>query len=128
MHGLSIEAKKQNEKTWEVYTECGREHSGLSVEDWVKQGVDLGAGEVLINSIDMEGTEKGYDSELISLVTSNINVPVIASGGYELNDIITASDAGADGIAVADGLHYERTSINLIREFAQNSNIPVRVI
>ncbi len=126
---LSIEAKKQNEKTWEVYTECGREHSGLSVEDWVKQGVDLGAGEVLITSIDMEGTKKGYDSELISLVTSNINVPVIASGGYgELNDIITASDAGADGIAVADGLHYERTSINLIREFAQNSNIPVRVI
>ncbi len=126
---LSIEAKKQDEKTWEVYTECGREHSGLSVEDWVKQGVDLGAGEVLITSIDMEGTKKGYDKELISLVTSSINVPVIASGGFgELNHIKAASDAGADGIAVADGLHYERTSIDSIREFAKNSNIPVRVI
>ncbi|MAZ80140.1 MAG: imidazole glycerol phosphate synthase subunit HisF [Gammaproteobacteria bacterium] len=126
---LSIEAKKQDSGNWEVYTDCGRERSGLDVIDWVKKAVDLGAGEVLITSIDMEGTKKGFDKDLISIITKTINVPVIASGGYgKLEDLNIASNSGADGIAFADALHYNKTSIQELRQYAIDSDIPVRKI
>lgn len=126
---LSIEAKKQDSGIWEVYTDCGRERSGLDVIKWVKNAVDLGAGEVLITSIDMEGTKKGFDKDLISTITKTINVPVIASGGYgKLEDLNIASNSGADGIALADALHYNKTTIQELRRYAIDSDIPVRVI
>lgn len=124
---LSIEAKKQDSGMWEAYTDCGRERSGLDVEKWVAKAVDMGVGEVLVTSIDMEGTKKGYDKELISLISSSVNVPVIASGGFgEHKDLKIASDAGADGIAVADALHYNRTSISELRQHAIDYDIPIR--
>ncbi len=124
---LSIEAKKQDSGLWEAYTDCGRERSGLDVEQWVAQAVDMGAGEVLVTSIDMEGTKKGFDKELISMVTNSVNVPVIASGGYgQAVDLKIASDAGADGIAVADALHYNRTTIDELRKHAVDFDMPVR--
>lgn len=126
---LSIEAKKQDSGIWEVYTDCGRERSGLDVINWVKKAVDLGAGEVLITSIDMEGTKKGFDKDLISMITKTINVPVIASGGYgKLEDLNIASNSGADGIAFADALHYNKTTIQELRQYAIDSDIPVRII
>jgi len=124
---LSIEAKKQDSGLWEAYTDCGRERSGLDVEQWVAQAVDMGAGEVLVTSIDMEGTKKGFDKELISMVTNSVNVPVIASGGYgQAVDLKIASDAGADGIAVADALHYNRTTVDELRKHAVDFDMPVR--
>ena len=77
---LNIEAKKSKDK-WEVYTDCGREKTGKDVIEWVKEATSKGAGEILLTSIDNEGTQKGFDTELTKQVSKNTNIPVIASGG-----------------------------------------------
>jgi cyclase len=113
----SIEAKSISNQKWEVYTESGRETTGLDVIDWVKTCVDLGAGEILLTSIDREGTRKGFETDLISSVTNSINIPVIASGGYgHTRDIPEAINAGASAIAIADALHYERVTVKELKE------------
>jgi len=113
---LSIEAKAMGPGRWEVYTETGREHSGLDVVDWARRGVDLGAGEVLVTSIDREGGRKGYDTGLIAAISAAVDVPVIASGGYgRPGDLAQALEAGADAVAVADALHYGRRTIADLR-------------
>jgi cyclase len=125
---LSIEAKKQTDNTWEVYTDSGRERTGIDVIDWTKEGVMRGAGEILLTSIDAEGTKKGFDIDLIKAVTEVTNIPVIASGGMgsfsHLEDAIKIGDA--DAIAMADILHYERSTIPLIRDAAKKAEINVR--
>ena len=124
---LSIEAKQQAPGQWEVYTDCGREGTGIDVLEWVQQGVDLGAGEVLITSIDREGTRKGLDAELTRLVADAVNVPVIASGGYgqpsHLSEIV---NVGADAVAFADALHFKRSSLGELRSFAEQAGIRTR--
>lgn len=126
---LSIEAKKQNAGNWEVYTDCGRERSGLDVAKWAQQAVDLGAGELMITSIDREGTSKGFDQDLLSLVSGLVKVPIIISGGYgQPQDIVKSSCAGADGIAIAKELHYKNTDLKFLREFSLKNNIPVRTL
>jgi cyclase len=125
---LSLEAKRQGNGRWEVYTDCGREASGVDAVEWVKRGVDLGAGEVLVTSIDREGTRKGFDNGLVREVASVVPVPVIASGGFgastHLREVI---DAGADAVAIADALHYGRMSLAEIRAMAGAQGIPVRL-
>ena len=79
---LSVEAKKQNEGNWEVYTDCARESTGIDVTDWIQEAEALGAGEILLTSIDQEGTAKGYDFELIKTVsllelTNIFSIPVL---------------------------------------------------
>jgi imidazole glycerol-phosphate synthase subunit HisF len=125
---LSIEAKQINQGHWEVYTDNGRERTGLNVVEWVKRGVALGAGEILLTSVDKEGTRKGFDTALIQAVTNEISVPVIASGGMgKLDDILPAVNIGqADAIAMADILHYQRATIADIRELAQATGMGVR--
>ena len=76
---LSIEAKKKNSSTWEIYTECGRESTGIEVTDWAKKAASLGAGEILLTSIDCEGTRKGFDLELMKAITSVVSIPVISA-------------------------------------------------
>lgn len=124
---LSIEAK-QIGSGWEVYTDNGRERTGIDVVDWVKKGVDLGAGEVLLTSVDREGTRKGYDISLVSAVTKEVTVPVIASGGMgNPEDMIDAVFNGnADAVAMADILHYNRATIDDIRCAAISAGIEVR--
>jgi len=125
---LSVEAKQCGIDRWEVYTDNGRERTGLDVVDWVKRGVALGAGEVLLTSVDREGTRKGFEISLVSAVTSAVPVPVIASGGMgkpqDFVDVV--EQGGADAVAMADTLHYERASIDSIRILAQKAGIPVR--
>jgi imidazole glycerol-phosphate synthase subunit HisF len=125
---LSIEAKQIGPDQWEVYTDNGRERSGLNVIDWVKKGVDLGAGEILLTSIDREGTRKGYDISLISVVTKNVSVPVIASGGMgNPEDIVDAVLNGkVDAVAMSDILHYKRATVDDIRRAAMSAHIEVR--
>ncbi|RHX86315.1 imidazole glycerol phosphate synthase subunit HisF [Leptospira stimsonii] len=125
---LSVEAKEVGAGKWEVYTDNGRERSGLDVIEWIKRGVSLGAGEILLTSIDREGTRKGFDIPLISAVTKDVTVPVIASGGMgKPEDIIDAVKLGdADGVAMADILHYDRSTIGIIRKTAEQANIEVR--
>lgn len=124
---LSIEAKLQPSGNWEVYTDCGREPSGLDVVEWAEKGIQLGAGEILLTSIDNEGTRKGYDNGLIEAVSAAVTVPVIASGGYgQPIHMSEALNAGADAIAFADALHYKRTTFPELRDHAAKLGIPVR--
>lgn len=127
---LSIEAKKYRDKPgWEVYTDCGRESSGLDVIDWIQQAITLGAGEILVTSIDREGTRKGFDNDLIKAVSQASQVPIIASGGFgENTHLLEACDAGADGVAFADTLHFKRNSITDLREILLAKKIPTRNI
>jgi cyclase len=125
---ISVEAKKITADKWEVYTNNGRERTGIDVVDWTKTCVANGAGEVLITSIDQEGTRKGFDVDLIAAVSSEVNVPIIASGGMgrpeDLLSVVTEGDA--DGVAMADILHYERAGIAEIRALAESNGLGVR--
>lgn len=125
---LSIEAKKIGPDRWEAYTENGRQPSGLDVVKWVKQGVAMGAGEILITSIDREGTKKGFDVALLKAVTSEASIPVIASGGMgKVSDFAeVVKDGGADAVAMADVLHYGRLQIHEIRSAACAAGLDVR--
>jgi cyclase len=124
---LSIEAKSQDGGGWEVYTDCGRERSGVDAVEWARRGVELGAGEILLTSIDQEGTRKGFDIDLVKAVAAEASVPVIASGGYgKPQHLVDVVDAGADAVAVADALHYDRTTLPQLREIALASGISVR--
>ena len=125
---LSIEAKQVGSDRWEVYTDNGRERTGLDVIEWVKRGVAMGAGEVLLTSVDREGTRKGFDIALVKAVTTEISVPVIASGGMgksaDLLEVVR--EGGADAVAMADILHYKRAEIGEIRSAAKAAGLGVR--
>jgi cyclase len=125
---LSIEAKQVGPERWEVYTDNGRERTGLDVIEWVKRGVVMGAGEILLTSVDREGTRKGFDIALVKAVTAEVSVPVIASGGMgKPEDLIGAvCDGGADAVAMADILHYKRAEIGEIRLMAEIAGLGVR--
>ena len=125
---LSIEAKQQGPGKWEAYTNNGREKTGKDVLEWIKRGVELGAGEILLTSVDREGTRKGFDIELVKAVSKSVPVPVIASGGMgQTQDIIDViQKAKADAVAMADVIHYRRMNISDIRQAAINANIHVR--
>jgi cyclase len=111
-----------------VYTDNGRERTGLDVLEWVKRAVELGAGEVLVTAVDREGTRAGFDLELIRMVSAAVPVPVIASGGMGTLDhfVQAARTGGADGVSMADVLHYSRLSLGDIRKAALEAGLPVR--
>lgn len=125
---LSIEAKEIAPGKWEAYTDNGRERTGLDVLAWVVKGVELGAGEVLITSVDREGTRQGFDLELVRAVSAAVPVPVIASGGMgSTQHFVQAAQEGlADAVAMADVLHYKRLTLGEIRSVAQAAGLPVR--
>jgi cyclase len=125
---LSIEAKQVGEGRWEAYTDNGRERTGLDVVEWIKRGVSLGAGEILLTSVDREGTRKGFDLSLLKAVSQEVTVPLIASGGMgKTEDLINAVETGgADAVAMADILHYNRATIGDIRRVAMAAGIEVR--
>ena len=125
---LSIEAKQIAHERWEVYTDNGRERTGLDVIAWVKKAVSLGAGEILLTSVDREGTRKGFDLALVKAVTQEVTVPVIASGGMGTPQhlIEVVQQGQADAVAMADILHYQRSTIGEIRQVAELSGIEVR--
>jgi cyclase len=125
---LSIEAKQVGPGQWQVFTDNGREHTGLDVIAWAKRGVELGAGEILLTSIDREGTRKGFDIDLLKAVTDAVTVPVIASGGMgEADDLIDAVRIGnVDAVAMADILHYKRAEVGDIRSVARAAGLDVR--
>ncbi len=125
---LSIEAKRVAPGRWEVYTHNGREKTGLDVIAWAQRGVELGAGEILLTSVDREGTREGFDIQLVAAVSKVVSVPVIASGGMgRLDDVaLVVREGGADAVAVADMLHYQRAEMGEIRAVAQAAGLGVR--
>lgn len=124
---LSVEAKRVNSNQWTVYTDNGRERTELDVLEWCEQAVTLGAGEILLTSIDQEGTCQGFDYELTHQVAQSVSVPVIASGGMgngaHLRQVI---NEGADAIAMADVLHYGKMTMSQIKSEAQVPNVRIR--
>lgn len=114
---LSIQAKSQGNH-WEVYCDNGRERTSLDPVDWAQKGEALGAGEILITSVDQEGTGRGFDIELTRKISDAVNIPVIACGGMgaveHLDDVLT--EGMADGAAMANVLHYEKITVEEIRE------------
>lgn len=127
---LSVEAKRQKEGYWEVYTDNGRERTGRDVLEWVRRGVEMGAGEILLTSVDQEGTRGGFDCELVRAVSDAVPVPVIACGGMGMVEhLIEAVEYGhADAVAMADVLHYDRLTVAQIRAAALSAGIDVRRI
>jgi imidazole glycerol-phosphate synthase subunit HisF len=125
---LSVEAKRRSGGGWEAFTDNGREHTGLEVVDWVERAVSLGAGEIMLTSVDQEGTRKGFDVELLRTVAARVQVPIIVSGGYgRPTDLMIAAETGASGIAVADALHWKRTTVRELKSEARQGGLEVRL-
>ncbi len=128
---LSIQAKRSrtHEGKWEAYYDNGREHSGYDVVEWAKRGVDLGAGEILLTSVDNEGLQRGMDLELIKQISQVVDVPVIFGGGAgSANDIVKAARAGADAVACASVLHYKKSTVQDIKNDIRSQGIEVRTV
>lgn len=126
---LYIEAKKQPDGTYEAYTDGGREHSGVDAVKWAKRGVDLGVGEILLTSIDRDGTKQGYDLDLIKQITAFAPIPVIAHGGAgDPQTIYRAIDEGmADAVSVSSTFHYNDLKISDAKKYLKSKNINVRL-
>lgn len=124
----SIEAKREKEGGWEAYTDNGREKTGLNVIEWAKRLVELGAGELLITSVDKEGTANGYDIELIKQIAPQVNIPVIACGGAGNPEHVlqVIQNGKADAVSAAHIFHYQKYSIQKVKNFLKQHQINVR--
>ncbi len=126
---LAIDAKKAGD-SWEVYTHGGRKATGLDAIEWAIRGVDLGAGEILLTSMDADGTLAGYNLELTRKIADAVNVPVIASGGAgnvgHFADAVTLG--GADAALAASLFHDKVLTIAEVKEELRRRNIPVRIV
>lgn len=125
---MSIQAKRRSDGGWEAYRDLGREHTGLDVIEWAQRGEELGAGEILITSVDQEGTRDGFDDELVKAVTAATNIPVIASGGMGTADhAVSVAGAGeVSAIAMASVLHFETVPLADVRARLSDAGISVR--
>jgi cyclase len=135
---LSVDAKRvgtdaEGRPVWHAYSHGGREDTGMDAVAWAIRAVSLGAGEILLNSIDADGTGGGYDMELISRILEAVPVPVIASGGAgDLEQIARVllpfrnGEAGADAALIASMLHFGKTTIPKIKKYAESKGVCVR--
>ncbi len=113
---------------WEVYTHGGRKPTGIDAIEWACQGVELGAGEILLTSMDCDGTKDGYDCELTRAISEKVSVPVIASGGAgTLDHLVEVLNKGkADAVLAASIFHFGTYTVPQAKEFLKQHNIPVR--
>ena len=119
---LAIDARRCGENKWEVYVHGGRTPTGIDAVEWAKQGVALGAGEILLTSMDADGTKNGYDIPLTKAVSEAVNVPVIASGGAgKLEDFYEVlAEGGADAVLAASVFHYKTFTIQEVKEYLRD--------
>ena len=125
---VAIDAKKSNNK-WEIFTHGGRNKTGIDAIEFAKKMEDCGAGELLVTSMDRDGTQKGYDIELMSNISSKINIPIIASGGVgNLDHLVEGIKIGnASAVLAASIFHYGTYSIMQAKEYLDLKGIPVRI-
>lgn len=125
---LSIQAKQKSSGHWEAYYDNGREHTGMDVVEWARKGYELGAGEILLTSVDKEGTMKGFDVDLVRAVSDVVPIPVIACGGMgaELDVVNVVKDGHADAVAMASVLHYSKMTINEIKQYGISQGLNMR--
>lgn len=126
---LAIDAKKTEPQKWEVYVNGGRVPTGLDAVEWAKRGVELGAGEILLTSMDADGTKNGYDIELTEAISKVVNVPVIASGGAgRLQDFYDVLQNGiADAVLAASVFHYRKFTVRQVKEYLYKHGVEVRL-
>ena len=127
---LAIDAKRiPGTERWEVYTHGGRRPTGIDALEWAHRGVELGAGEILLTSMDADGTRNGYDCELTERVSRSVNVPVIASGGAgELRHLAEVLERGcADAVLAAGIFHFGKYTIRDAKTYLRDRGIPVRM-
>ncbi len=125
---VAIDAKKQND-FWEVFINGGRTPTGIDAVIWAEKAARLGAGEILLTSMDYDGTKDGYDLKLTKAITSKVNIPVIASGGAgKLEDFYNVfTQAGADAALAASLFHYGKFSVKEVKEYLNKKGISVRL-
>lgn len=126
---LAVDAKRREDKSgWEIYLNGGRKATGIDCIDWVKKAVALGAGEILLTSMDADGTKDGYDIDLTRAVSESVNVPVIASGGAgELKHFLQVLvDGKADAVLAASVFHYGKYTIREVKEYLKKHGVEVR--
>jgi cyclase len=125
---LSIQAKRQDGGTWEAYVDNGRERTSRDAIAWAREGFERGAGEILLTSVDREGTEKGFDTDLVRRVAEIVPIPVIAGGGAGTREhfVNVVRESPCSAVAIASALHYGRLSVSGLRDSARQAGIPVR--
>jgi len=124
---LAIDAKRVGE-AWEVFVAGGRTATGIDVLRWAREGVERGAGEILLTSMDRDGTKDGYDLELLRAISSAVEVPVIASGGAGTPDhLVEGLRAGADAVLCASIFHYGEHTVADVKAHLAAAGIPVRL-
>lgn len=124
---VAIDARRREQGGWEVYTAGGREPEGIDAVEWAKEAADRGAGEILLTSMDSDGTKAGYDLELTGTVAETVPVPVIASGGAgELDHLVDVLRAGADAVLCASIFHFGQYTVAEVKEHLLQAGIAVR--
>jgi cyclase len=126
---LAVDARQRGEDAWEVYINGGRTPTGLDVLDWVKQATALGAGEILLTSMDKDGTKDGYDIKLTRAVSEAVGVPVIASGGagelVHFYDVLT--EGKADAVLAASVFHFGQFTVGQVKQYLKSKGVEVRL-
>jgi len=124
---VAIDAKRVGDGKWEIFTHGGRNATGIDAIEWAEKMVGLGAGELLVTSMDRDGTKDGYDVELIKRITQRVRVPVIASGGVgELKHFAEAAKAGATGLLAASVFHFGTFKVADVKDALSADGIAVR--
>ena len=125
---IAIETIRDEQGVWRAFTDNGRERTGLDALEWAQQAAELGAGEIMLTSVDREGTFRGLERDLIRKVESLIDIPLIAHGGAASPDDVamTLAETNADAVAVAGLLHYNRTDIAAIKSAVSDAGLEVR--
>ena len=126
---VAIDAKRAGDNKWEVYTHGGRVNTGIDAVDWAKKVQSLGAGEILLTSMDGDGTKKGFDLELTATVSSAVDIPIIASGGVgNLQHLVDGIKIGqADAVLAASIFHFGEYTIGQAKQYMRDHGIPVRM-
>lgn len=125
---VAIDARSNGHDGWEVYAKGGREPTGLDVVEWARKMQDLGAGEILLTSMDRDGTRAGFDLDLLRAVCAAVTVPVVASGGVgELQHFVEGAEVGASGLLAASVFHFGQFRIDEVKNALNKAGLPVRL-
>ena len=125
----AIDAKRMEDGSWHAFVAGGRKDTGIDAVEWAAKACELGAGEILLTSMDADGTKQGFDLDLLNAVIARVNIPVIASGGCgslaHFSEVFEKT--GADAALAASLFHYKELTVGQVKEHLRSRNIPVRI-